>query len=107
MSVLLGNEVLMSLGIQTLVCCVMALCNVLNSVQHFVGQYCLSCIQKLVRGILFVWHGSTVGLISIVGPTSCTFLVYYELTTSTCFEHYLLIFRRHCIHNWYILCIVC
>jgi hypothetical protein len=34
--------------------------------------------------------------------------VYYELTASTCFEHYLLIFRMHCINNnWYIACVVC
>jgi hypothetical protein len=25
--------------------------------------------------------------------------VHYELTASTCFKHYLLIFRRHCINN--------
>jgi hypothetical protein len=28
--------------------------------------------------------------------------VYYKLTASACFEQYLLIIRRHCIHNsWY------
>jgi hypothetical protein len=36
------------------------------------------------------------------------FSVYYELTASTCFEHYLLIIRKHCIDkNWYILCVLC
>jgi hypothetical protein len=36
------------------------------------------------------------------------FSVYYELTASTCFEHYLLIIRRHCIYsNWYIVCVLC
>jgi hypothetical protein len=34
--------------------------------------------------------------------------VYYELTYSTCFQHYLLIFRRCCTNiNWYIPCILC
>jgi hypothetical protein len=34
--------------------------------------------------------------------------VYYELTPSTCFKHYLLIFWRHCIiNNWVILCVLC
>jgi hypothetical protein len=34
--------------------------------------------------------------------------VYYELTASTCFEHYLLIFRTCCINNyWYIVCVLC
>jgi hypothetical protein len=33
--------------------------------------------------------------------------VYYELTAPTCFEHYLLIFRRCCINNtWYIACVM-
>jgi hypothetical protein len=26
------------------------------------------------------------------------YLVYYELSASTCFEYYLLIFRRRCTH---------
>jgi hypothetical protein len=34
--------------------------------------------------------------------------IYYELTASTCFEHYLLIFRGRFINNiWYIACAVC
>jgi hypothetical protein len=34
--------------------------------------------------------------------------VYYELTASTCFEHYMLIFRRCCTnYNWYIACVFC
>jgi hypothetical protein len=33
--------------------------------------------------------------------------VYYELTASTCFEHYLLIFRRHYINNWYTAYVLC
>jgi hypothetical protein len=34
--------------------------------------------------------------------------IYYELTTSTCFEHYLLNFRRRCTNkNWYIVCVLC
>jgi hypothetical protein len=43
--------------------------------------------------------------ISIVGPTRSIFLysVYYELTASTCFEHYLLIFRRRYINNIWLL----
>jgi hypothetical protein len=28
--------------------------------------------------------------------------VYYEVSASTCLEHYLFIFRRRCINNWYI-----
>jgi hypothetical protein len=33
---------------------------------------------------------------------------YYELTASTCFKHYLLIFRRRCTNNtWYITCVLC
>jgi hypothetical protein len=36
------------------------------------------------------------------------FPVYCEITASTCFKHYLLIFSRHCIYNnWYILCLLC
>jgi hypothetical protein len=36
------------------------------------------------------------------------FSVYYELTASTCFEHYLLIISRQCIYSsLYILCILC
>jgi hypothetical protein len=34
--------------------------------------------------------------------------VYYELTASTCFEHYLLIFRRRRTNsNWYLACMLC
>jgi hypothetical protein len=40
--------------------------------------------------------------------TKFLFSVYYELTASTCFKHYLPIIRRHCIHNnWYIACVLC
>jgi hypothetical protein len=36
------------------------------------------------------------------------FSVYYHLTASTCFEHYLLNFRRRFINNnWCILCVLC
>jgi hypothetical protein len=36
-------------------------------------------------------------------PSAC-----YELTASTCFEHYFLISSRSCIHNnWYISCVLC
>jgi hypothetical protein len=36
------------------------------------------------------------------------YLVYYELTACTCFEHYLLIFRRRCINNsWYTAGVLC
>jgi hypothetical protein len=34
--------------------------------------------------------------------------VYNELTAFTCFEHYLLIFRRRYLNsNWYIACVLC
>jgi hypothetical protein len=33
--------------------------------------------------------------------------VYYELTASTCFEHYLFIFRRCCTNNSYFVCVLC
>jgi hypothetical protein len=33
--------------------------------------------------------------------------VYYKLTASTCFEHYLLVIWSHCIHSWYIVCVLC
>jgi hypothetical protein len=34
--------------------------------------------------------------------------VYYELTASTCFEHYLLILRRQCTkNNWYSVRMLC
>jgi hypothetical protein len=34
--------------------------------------------------------------------------VYYELTASICFEHYLVIFRRRYTNkNWYIACVLC
>jgi hypothetical protein len=33
--------------------------------------------------------------------------VYCEVTASTCFRQYLLVFRRHCVHNIrYILCVL-
>jgi hypothetical protein len=33
--------------------------------------------------------------------------IYYELIASTCFEHYLLIFRRRCTNNdWYTECVL-
>jgi hypothetical protein len=36
------------------------------------------------------------------------FLVYYELTASTCFDKYLLIFRRRYTNsNWYFMCVLC
>jgi hypothetical protein len=31
--------------------------------------------------------------------------VYNELTASTCFDHYLILFRRHCINKIDILCV--
>jgi hypothetical protein len=34
--------------------------------------------------------------------------IYYELTASTCFEHYLLSIRRRCTNNnWYIAWVLC
>jgi hypothetical protein len=34
--------------------------------------------------------------------------IYYELTACTCFEHYLLNFRRcYTNNNWYIACVLC
>jgi uncharacterized membrane protein len=34
--------------------------------------------------------------------------IYCELTASTCFQHYLLIFRRrYTNNNWYIACVLC
>jgi hypothetical protein len=34
--------------------------------------------------------------------------IYYELTTSECFQHYLLIFRRrYTNYNWYFACVLC
>jgi hypothetical protein len=32
--------------------------------------------------------------------------VYYDLTASTCFKHYLPIFRKGCINNWHIACVI-
>jgi hypothetical protein len=43
-------------------------------------------------------------------PNEMHFLysVYYELTASTCSEHYLLIFRsRRTNNNWYFACVLC
>jgi hypothetical protein len=38
----------------------------------------------------------------------CWYAVYCELTVSTCFEHYLLIFRRRYINsNWYTVWVFC
>jgi hypothetical protein len=70
-------------------------------------KYCVSCvIDETYNDML--WNGCAEGgcvgfrceedegkvceIISIVGPTRCTFLysVYYELTDSTCFKQYLL-----------------
>jgi hypothetical protein len=47
--------------------------------------------------------------ISVVKQMKCTFYsIYYELTTSTCCEHCLLIFRRCCTNNTgYIVCVLC
>jgi hypothetical protein len=46
---------------------------------------------------------------SIVKPTWCTFYsVYLELRASSCFEHYLLSFRRRCTNDtWYIAWVLC
>jgi hypothetical protein len=44
--------------------------------------------------------------ISVVEPTRCTFCITF-ITASTCFKHYLLIFRRRSINNWYIACVLC
>jgi hypothetical protein len=45
-------------------------------------------------------------LLTVHRRMHCLCSVYYELTACTCFQHYLLIFRRHCLDNsWYIVCV--
>jgi hypothetical protein len=60
----------------------------------------LDCVVKL--GDICTYQCSK------TNETHSLYSIYYELTATTCFEHYLLIFRRCCTNNnWYIACVLC
>jgi hypothetical protein len=64
-------------------------------------------VLNLVLYLMCCWSASW--YISVVKPTWCTFYtIHQELSTSTCFEHYLLIFRRNSTNGtWYIAYVLC
>jgi hypothetical protein len=65
-------------------------------------------INFAVLNILLTVHRNTVYQYSKTNEMQFLYSVYYELTTSTYFEHYLLIFRRRSTNNnWYIACVLC
>jgi hypothetical protein len=49
--------------------------------------------------LMFCWPCIIIYQYSKTNKMHFLYSVYYELTASTCFEHYLLIFRRCCINN--------
>jgi hypothetical protein len=68
----------------------------------------LNFIQKEEWYLMFCWLCIVIYQYSRTNKMHFLFSVYYELTTSTYFKHYLRITRRRCIYNnWYILCLLC
>jgi hypothetical protein len=58
--------------------------------------------------LMFCWPCIVVYQYSKTNEMQFLYSVYYELTASTYFEHYLLIFRRRCTSNsWYFACVLC
>jgi hypothetical protein len=58
--------------------------------------------------LMFCWPCMVVYQYNETNEMHCMYSIYYELATSTCFEHYVLIFRRRCTNNnWYIACMLC
>jgi hypothetical protein len=56
---------------------------------------------------MFCWPCIIVYQYSRTNKMHFLYSIYYELTASTRFEHYLLTFRRFCINNSYIACVLC
>jgi hypothetical protein len=56
---------------------------------------------------MLCWPRIVVNQYSTTNEMHLWYSVYYELTASTCSEHYLLIFRRRYTNNWYIACVLC
>jgi hypothetical protein len=56
---------------------------------------------------MFCWPCIVIRQYSRTNKKRFLYSLYYELTDSACFEHYLLICRRHCINNWYIASVLC
>jgi hypothetical protein len=75
---------------------------VINRLNYFL------VIAKRVRSLMFCWLCIVVYQYSKTNEMQFLYSIYYELTASTCFEHYLLTFRRCCTNNnWYIACVLC
>jgi hypothetical protein len=63
--------------------------------------------SALPYGFMFCWPCIIIYQYSRTNKMHFLCSVYYELTASTCFEHYLLTFRRRCINNnWCIACLL-
>jgi hypothetical protein len=76
--------------------------------------YCLStepfsifCAAWMFITFMFCWLCIVIYQYSRTNEMHFLYSVYYGLKTSTCFKHYLFIFRKSCINNnWYISCVL-
>jgi hypothetical protein len=67
-----------------------------------------SCISILLCKLHSFWTITTIFQHSNTNEMHFLYSIYYELTASTCYEHYLLIFRIRCTNNtWCIACVLC
>jgi hypothetical protein len=57
--------------------------------------------------LMFCWLCIIVYQYSETSEMHFLYSVYYKLMACTCFECYLLIFRRCCTNNWYFTCMLC
>jgi hypothetical protein len=64
-------------------------------------------MNTLTGNLMFCWRCITVHQYSKTNKMHILYSVYYELTATTCFKHYLLIFGRHCTNNSYTHCVSC
>jgi hypothetical protein len=65
-------------------------------------------VTCFLKNLLFCWPCIVIHQYSKTNEMHFLYSCCYELTASTCFEHYLLIFRRRCTNNtWYIACVLC
>jgi hypothetical protein len=62
---------------------------------------------ETIFNVIFCWLCIVVYQYSKTNEMHFLYSIYYELTAYVCFEHYLLIFRRHCTNNnWYTACVL-